>query len=329
MKIIKLVVLSAVFALSISFTSNATGWKESNGKWWYENADGSYPTNCWQTIEDEYYYFDENGYMLTNTVTPDGCQVDNSGKWIVNGVVQKNGALSDFKNGFSYGDFPKYNSFASDNGLGDTPIWIEGGFKEVEAFQLDTKTSGMQTFYLANVEDAHGNTWLLTLDINAFQPKETFKKLCNHNLCIRGIYTGYSAVRNLPCIGMLQIYDFATQNITEGFAMQYSVEADKKKTTQPSNQVKKSAENTYNNVGTYEAIYEKYASKLRSSNGNVSTLANICNEGVSKMADYMINHGGNYSTYETWAGKLYEVYEEQAIDSINLDDYEFDLDDFE
>ena len=112
--------------------------------------------------------------------------------------------------------------------------------------------------------------------------------------------------------------------------MQYSVEADKKKSSQPSNQVKeKPSENTYSNVSTYEAIYKKYASKLRSSNGNVSTLAKIYNEGVGKMADYMLKHGGNYSTYETWAGKLYEVYEEKAVDSIDLGDDELDFDDFE
>ena len=93
------------------------------------------------------------------------------------GLYDLNGGMSDFKTGFSYGEFSKYNSFASDNGLGDTPIWIEGGFKEIEAFQLDTKEFGMQTFYLANMEDAHGNTWLLTLDINAFQSKDTFEKL--------------------------------------------------------------------------------------------------------------------------------------------------------
>ena len=34
-------------------------------------------------------YFDENGVSLTDTVTPDGYQVNGDGQWIENGEVQK------------------------------------------------------------------------------------------------------------------------------------------------------------------------------------------------------------------------------------------------
>ena len=80
----------------LSFTE---GWKY-DGRWWYQNSDGSYPKNSWKAIYGAWYYFDGNGYMLTNqwidgeyfvgsdgvmltnTNTPDGYQVDASGKWI-------------------------------------------------------------------------------------------------------------------------------------------------------------------------------------------------------------------------------------------------------
>lgn len=42
------------------------GWKRNEKGWWYVNADGSYPTSKWQKINDVWYCFDENGYMLAN-----------------------------------------------------------------------------------------------------------------------------------------------------------------------------------------------------------------------------------------------------------------------
>lgn len=58
------------------------GWKLDSIGWWYQNADGSYPKSAWQMIDNKYYYFNEAGYMLADTTTPDGYQVDESGAWI-------------------------------------------------------------------------------------------------------------------------------------------------------------------------------------------------------------------------------------------------------
>lgn len=43
------------------------GWiKAADGKrWWWRNADGSYPANCWKLINHYWYLFDKDGYMLT------------------------------------------------------------------------------------------------------------------------------------------------------------------------------------------------------------------------------------------------------------------------
>lgn len=40
-------------------------WMMTNGKWWYRNADGSYPVNCWKQISGIWYRFDNAGYMIT------------------------------------------------------------------------------------------------------------------------------------------------------------------------------------------------------------------------------------------------------------------------
>jgi hypothetical protein len=67
---------------SVIQNNSTLGWKQDNTGWWYQNEDGSYPKSAWQLIDRKYYYFNEVGYMLSNTTTPDGYQVDSNGVWI-------------------------------------------------------------------------------------------------------------------------------------------------------------------------------------------------------------------------------------------------------
>ncbi len=68
----------------------------------YRKNDGTLVTNSWMKLDEETYYFDENGYMLADAVTPDGIYVNAKGEktaympgWMqVEGewrYVQKNG----------------------------------------------------------------------------------------------------------------------------------------------------------------------------------------------------------------------------------------------
>ncbi len=74
-------------------------WKRNDKGWWYEEANGAYPTNQWKLINNKWYYFDNIGYLLENrwvgnyyvgadgamlvsTSTPDGYYVDATGKWV-------------------------------------------------------------------------------------------------------------------------------------------------------------------------------------------------------------------------------------------------------
>lgn len=41
------------------------GWVKSGGKWWWRNADGSYPASAWKKIAGSWYLFDAKGWMLT------------------------------------------------------------------------------------------------------------------------------------------------------------------------------------------------------------------------------------------------------------------------
>lgn len=88
---------------------------------------------------------------------------------------------------------------------------------------------------------------------------------------------------------------------------------------------------------TYESVYNEYAAKLQEAtpqlvdeynaecggldlqgkadlvSEKITQLAAIETEGTEKMAVVMMYSGGGYEDYETWAMKLYGVYEEQAM----------------
>nr|WP_314448324.1 CAP domain-containing protein [uncultured Lachnoanaerobaculum sp.] len=91
------VAVSALLALPVMAAD--AQWKRNDKGWWYEEANGAYPTNQWKLINNKWYYFDNIGYMLENrwvgnyyvgadgamlvsTSTPDGYYVDANGKWV-------------------------------------------------------------------------------------------------------------------------------------------------------------------------------------------------------------------------------------------------------
>ncbi|WP_243125469.1 cyclophilin-like fold protein [Clostridium transplantifaecale] len=91
-----------VMSLLASMTAYAGQWREeagSNGaQWRYENNDGTYAAAGWFWLDGngdgiaECYYFDPNGWMLSNTVTPDGYQVNEDGAWTESGIVRTQAA---------------------------------------------------------------------------------------------------------------------------------------------------------------------------------------------------------------------------------------------
>ena len=41
------------------------GWVQNSTGWWYRNADGTYPKNCWKKIDGNWYHFSAKGYRQT------------------------------------------------------------------------------------------------------------------------------------------------------------------------------------------------------------------------------------------------------------------------
>lgn len=70
---------------------------------------------------------------------------------------------------------------------------------------------------------------------------------------------------------------------------------------------------TEGSTSGYQAIYDEYSARLQNECPilSITECAELSNEGVSKMAEYMYRArgtDGQYATYETWASKLMDVY---------------------
>lgn len=101
----RLLVATAAAAMSMvmSMTAFASmgNWQQDASGWWWQRTDNSYPADEWKWIDGngdgtaESYYFDQNGYLITNTTTPDGYTVNADGAWVVDSVVQKRQVMLD------------------------------------------------------------------------------------------------------------------------------------------------------------------------------------------------------------------------------------------
>ena len=71
------------FVDGTSTSAVTSSWASDSTGWWIQNSDGSYLTNAWyQDTDGKWYYMGADGYMLTNTTTPDGFYVNADGVWV-------------------------------------------------------------------------------------------------------------------------------------------------------------------------------------------------------------------------------------------------------
>lgn len=101
----KRLLVAAVVAMSTMMSMTAFAgmgsWQQNETGWWWQRNDGSYPAGEWKWVDGdgdgtaESYYFDGNGYLATNTTTPDGYTVNADGAWVQDGVVQKRQVMLD------------------------------------------------------------------------------------------------------------------------------------------------------------------------------------------------------------------------------------------
>lgn len=78
----KILLLATVLSAYMTFSAFAGEWKQDEKGWWYQSDDGSYPQDGWLLIDNKFYYFDDEGYMVADKkignfyVGADGAYID-------------------------------------------------------------------------------------------------------------------------------------------------------------------------------------------------------------------------------------------------------------
>lgn len=91
---IKIFAVALLLSFSLTLSAFAGTWMEDSNGWRWQEKDQLSPVSSWEWIDSngdgmsECYYFDENGYLLTNTTTPDGYMVNENGAWVADGMVR-------------------------------------------------------------------------------------------------------------------------------------------------------------------------------------------------------------------------------------------------
>lgn len=184
-------IISVAMVMSMSMTAFAGQWQSDANGWWWQNDNGSYPTNTWQWIDGnndgtaESYYFNPQGYCLMNTTTPDGYTVNPAGAWIVDGVVQTKA----IKTENATQDTPSQNSTVAAVNLWDLkPIDKRYDFHKRE--QSRTKQNALWSNVLSlggrnSYVEYYTNKQYTTL-VMAVAPSEHFNSKSNFTLEVYG-----------------------------------------------------------------------------------------------------------------------------------------------
>ena len=158
------------------------GWKQNSKGWWYENADGTYPANKWQSINGKWYYFDANGSMASGWQSingkwyyfggaNDGAMKSGwqpiGGKWYYLGEAEdgsmKDGWFKDYTGQYSYAE-PGVGAIYQDgwkqepNGawyyLNPDGYMVEGGWVESASKRYFLDKDGVMQSGVIKVDDA-------------------------------------------------------------------------------------------------------------------------------------------------------------------------------
>ena len=109
--------------------------------------------------------------------------------------TQESSKLDNFTKGYEKAKFEKFNSFASENGLGGTKIYINCVIDETEILEADSTKS-----ILGHITDEDGNKWLVNLHFIPAVSETYFDKYIGKNIVLKAVYDGFSGTRKMPYI---------------------------------------------------------------------------------------------------------------------------------
>ncbi len=127
------------------------------------------------------------------------------------GITLPKNKNTSFTKGYELAEFSKFNSPASENGLGDTPIYINCVINSTEVM-----TVGEQQMILGYLTDSSGHKWMCMLNTTIFDSENNFKNIVGKDIVLCGIYSGYSSVKQMPVIELNKLYVKDTGEIKTG-----------------------------------------------------------------------------------------------------------------
>lgn len=127
-------------------------------------------------------------------------------------TVNKGSTSENFCDGYELADFDKFNSPASENGLGGTFIYIDGTVGEIETTNIDI---GDALNCVVTTED--GKQWSVLLSFSIGSTKENYINFVGEKAVVCGIYNGYSGKLNMPAMDMVKMINKNTGEVKEGF----------------------------------------------------------------------------------------------------------------
>lgn len=119
---------------TVNNNTSQVGWIQEGGRWWYRYPDGTYEKNSWLLLNDIWYLFDADGWMLTGWQQKDGhwYYLDGSGAMRTGWLQAANGWY--FLNPGPVAGPMYQNQWLDWNGkkyyLGETGVMVEG-WKEI------------------------------------------------------------------------------------------------------------------------------------------------------------------------------------------------------
>lgn len=166
--------------------ANAEWRQDSNQQWW--NSEGSSWSVGWRDINNKWYYFGQDGYLLQNTTTPDGFKVDNNGVWIQN-ITTTNTNSNNIKLTKNVS-----NTSNSNNNIGNTTLNNAGSItyndnskttnnvdvtvnntSKEEKKYYNNQNSALKTYYEEQLKEAKEDLTEAQKELNNIESQKTVK----------------------------------------------------------------------------------------------------------------------------------------------------------
>lgn len=152
-----------------------------------------------------------------NTAPKSGTESNN------NTSVPENKVPQNFTDGYEKAVFSKFNSFASENGLGGTKVYLDCIIDKTSI--IDTDEGKVIVGYLI---DNDNNNWIALLNGTVFVNEKEYNNVVGKPLVFCAVYDGYSTTEKMPFIYLDELCVKETGEIKSGIGKLTSIAENEK-----------------------------------------------------------------------------------------------------